>query len=189
MSTVQVSWFCYICARFLIPSGSEDLLSARWILRNLCRCLCGEGDDHALPLCCALGRSCSFCCSCEHTQAAPGLKMAGRIKNILNNIEDRLEKMLVSNPVHAVFPEQSLLFKVIFEWCTLFWKCPMQSFSVCLTWPVTVLNYPSLYTVFPRVLTGREIAGVKGQNQSLLLHFKHIASSPALRGYEGFIIL
>lgn len=90
--------------------------------------------------------------------------------------------MLVSNPVHAVFPEQSLLFKVIFERCILFWKCPMQSFSVCLTWPVTVLNYPSLYTVFPRVLTGREIAGVKGQNQSLLLHFKHIASSPALKG-------
>lgn len=66
--------------------------------------------------------------------------------------------MLVSNPVHSIGPEQSLLFKVIFECCILFWKCPMQSFAVCLTWPVTVLNCPSLYTVFPRVLIGREIA-------------------------------
>lgn len=94
--------------------------------------------------------------------------------------------MLADNPVHFIGPKQRSLFKIIFEWCILFWKCPMQSFAVCLTWPVAVLNYPSLFTVFPRVLIGREIAGVEGGNQSLLLHFGHMTSSPALRGWERF---
>lgn len=70
----------------------------------------------------------------EDTQVALRLKLAGSIKKyILNNTEDRLEEMSATNPVHSIGPKRRLLFKMSFEWCILFWKCPVQSFAACLT--------------------------------------------------------
>lgn len=68
-------------------------------------------------------------------------------------------------------------------------SAPVQSFAVCFSWPVTVLNYLSLYIASPGVIIDKEITSVKGENQSQLLHIKHIMSCPAFSGYEEFIIL